>query len=56
MYGVSGFNQKFFTINVQTGQATQTGSTGIGFQNGGGFASDSRGVLYGVSKSGTGLP
>ena len=49
MYGVSGFNQKFFTINTQTGLATQTGSTGIGFQNGGGFAANSRGVLYGVS-------
>ncbi|MEO8044734.1 MAG: hypothetical protein ABI674_07490 [Spartobacteria bacterium] len=49
MYGVSGYNQKFYTINQQTGLATQTGSTGIGFQNGGGFASNSKGALYGVS-------
>jgi hypothetical protein len=39
MYGISGFDQKFYTINTSTGQAVQTGSTGIGFANGGGFAS-----------------
>lgn len=49
MYGVSGYNQKFYTISTKTGLATQTGSTGIGFQNGGGFASNSKGALYGVS-------
>jgi len=38
MYGISGFDQKFYTINTSTGQAVQTGSTGIGFANGGGFA------------------
>lgn len=49
MYGISGYNQKFYTINPQTGLATQTGSTGIGFQNGGGFAANSSGALYGVN-------
>ncbi|MGH8092510.1 MAG: hypothetical protein ACREIF_03435 [Chthoniobacterales bacterium] len=29
--------------------ATQIGSTGIGFQNGGGFAANAQGVLYGVN-------
>lgn len=48
VYGVSGFNQKFYTVNLLTGLATQTGSTNIGFQNGGGLAANSRGVLYGV--------
>lgn len=49
MYGISGFNQKFYTINTATGQAVQTGSTGIGFANGGGFAADEAGALFGVS-------
>jgi hypothetical protein len=49
MYGISGFNQKFYTINTSTGQAVQTGSTGIGFANGGGFASDRTGALFGIS-------
>jgi len=49
MYGISGFNQKFFTINTSTGQAVQTGSTGIGFANGGGFAADRAGALFGFS-------
>lgn len=53
MYGVSGFNQKFYTVNITTGLATQTGSTGLGFQNGGGFAANSRGVLYGVDNFST---
>jgi len=48
MYGISGFNEKFFTIDVTTGQAVQTGNTGIGFANGGGFASDRSGALFGV--------
>ncbi|MGI8956780.1 MAG: hypothetical protein ACR2II_07685 [Chthoniobacterales bacterium] len=48
MYGVSGFNQKFYTIDLQTGLATQTGSTGLGFQNGGALAADSTGALFGV--------
>ncbi|MGH8094005.1 MAG: hypothetical protein ACREIF_11115 [Chthoniobacterales bacterium] len=47
MYAVSGFNQKFYTINLATGLATQTGSTGLGFQNGGGLAANSTGALYG---------
>ena len=47
MYGISGFNEKFFTINTATGAATQTGNTGIGFANGGGFASDRSGALFG---------
>ena len=49
MYGVSGNNQKFYTINTATGEAVQTGSTGIGFQNGGGLAADRTGALFGVS-------
>jgi plastocyanin len=49
MYGISGFNQKFYTINTTTGEAVQTGSTGIGFANGGGFAADRTGALFGVS-------
>lgn len=48
MYAVSGFNQKFYTVNLQTGFATQTGSTDLGFQSGGGLAANSRGVIYGV--------
>jgi hypothetical protein len=51
MYGISGFNQKFFTINTTTGEAVQTGSTGIGFANGGGFAADRTGALFGISNS-----
>ena len=47
MYGISGFNEKFFTIDVTTGAAVQTGNTGIGFANGGGFASDRSGALFG---------
>ncbi|HEY1769639.1 MAG TPA: hypothetical protein VGG02_05235 [Chthoniobacterales bacterium] len=49
MYGVSGNNQKFYTVNIQTGVATQIGSTGIGFQNGGGLASTTTGLLYGAN-------
>ena len=49
MYGIDGFNQKFYTINTSTGLAVQTGSTGIGFANGGGFASDLTGALFGIS-------
>jgi len=48
MYGVSGFNQKFYTINTSTGAAVQTGSTGLGFQNGGGLAADRTGALFGI--------
>jgi hypothetical protein len=48
MYGVSGFNQKFYTVNTATGAAVQTGSTGLGFQNGGGLAADSSGAVFGV--------
>jgi hypothetical protein len=49
MYGICGFNQKFFTINTATGEAVQTGITEIGFANGGGFAADRTGALFGVS-------
>jgi len=49
MYGICGFNQKFYTVNTATGLATQTGSTGIGFANGGGFAADMTGALFGIS-------
>jgi hypothetical protein len=48
MYGVSGFNQKFYTINTTTGQAVQTGSTGLGYQNGGGLAADRTGAIFGI--------
>jgi hypothetical protein len=49
MYGVSGNNQKFYTINTATGQAVQTGSTGIAFQNGGALAADRTGALFGIT-------
>ena len=49
MYGISGFNEKFYTINTATGQAVQTGSTGIGYQNGGGLAADRTGALFGIN-------
>src|SRR4030095_10177728 len=48
MYAVSGYNQKFYTITTATGQATQTGSTGLGYQNGGGLAADRTGALFGI--------
>ena len=48
MYSISGFNQKFYTINTSTGEAVQTGSTLIGFANGGGFAADRTGALFGI--------
>ncbi len=48
MYGVSGNNQKFYTINTATGQAVQTGSTLLGYQNGGGLAADRTGALFGI--------
>jgi hypothetical protein len=49
MYGISGNNQKFYTVNTATGQATQTGITGIGFVNGGGLTADSTGALFGIN-------
>ena len=49
MYGISGFNEKFYTINTATGEAVQTGSTRIGFAAGGGFAADRTGALFGFS-------
>ncbi len=49
MYGISGFNEKFYTINTTTGEAVQTGSTRIGFASGGGFAADRTGALFGFS-------
>jgi hypothetical protein len=49
VYGISGFDQKFYTINTSTGQAVQTGQTGIGSANGGGFASNMTGALFGFS-------
>jgi hypothetical protein len=48
MYAVSGYNQKFYTINTATGQAVQTGSTLLGYQNGGGLAADRTGALFGI--------
>ena len=53
MYAVSGFNEKFYTVNLTTGLATQIGNTGIGFQNGGGLAANSAGLLYGVNNFST---
>jgi hypothetical protein len=49
MYSISGFDQHFFTITVATGEAVIIGSTGIGFANGGGFAADSTGALFGFN-------
>jgi hypothetical protein len=49
IYGISGFDQKFYTINTSTGQAVQTGSTGIGFANGGGFGANSTGAVFGFN-------
>ena len=49
IYSISGFDQKFYIIDVSTGQAIQAGSTGIGFANGGGFAADLRGALFGFN-------
>ena len=48
MYAVSGFDQKFFTGNTETGQFVQTGSTQLGFQNGGALAADNTGAIFGV--------
>jgi hypothetical protein len=48
MYAVSGTNQKFYTIDTTTGLATQIGSTLLGYQNGGGFAANRTGALFGV--------
>jgi len=48
MYAVSSTNQKFYTIDTTTGLATQTGSTLLGYQNGGGLAADRTGALFGV--------
>jgi len=49
MFGLSEFDQNFYTINTSTGQAVQTGSTGIGVVNQGGLAVDSSGALFGVT-------
>jgi hypothetical protein len=48
MYAVSGYDQKFFSIDTTTGQGTQVGSTLLGYQNGGGLAADRTGAIYGV--------
>ena len=48
MYAVSGYNQKFYTVDTTTGAASQTGSTLLGYQNGGGLAADNTGNIYGV--------
>jgi hypothetical protein len=49
MYSISGFDQHFFTITVATGEAVILGSTNISFANGGGFAADMTGKLFGFS-------
>jgi hypothetical protein len=49
MYGLSEFDQNFYTINTSTGQAIQIGSTGIGFTKQGGLAADRRAALFGVT-------
>lgn len=51
--GCPGFNQKFYSVNLTTGLATQIGSTDLGFQNGGGLGANSHGVLYGVDNFST---
>ena len=48
MYAVSGFDQKFFTIDLTTGVGSQAGSTKLGYQNGGGLDADATGAIYGV--------
>lgn len=53
MYAVSGYNEKFYTVNVTTGLATQSGSTKLGYQNGGGLGANSRGAIYGVDNFST---
>ncbi len=53
VYAVSGYNQKFYSVNLSTGLATQTGSTGLGYQNGGGLGANSKGVIYGVDNFST---
>lgn len=53
MYAVSGFNQRFYTVNLDTGLATQIGSTALGFQNRGGLGANSKGALYGVDNFST---
>jgi hypothetical protein len=49
MHALSEFDPKFYTINTVTGQAVQTGSTGIPDTNQGGLAADRRGALFGVT-------
>ena len=49
MYGLAAYDQKFYPINTVTGQAVQTGSTGIDFTKQGGLAADRRGALFGVT-------
>ncbi len=49
LYGLPESKQNFYTINASTGQAVQTGSTGIGVVNQGGLAVDSSGALFGVT-------
>lgn len=49
VYGLSEFDENFYTINTSTGQAVQAGSTGIGFPKQGGLAAYRRGALFGVT-------
>lgn len=53
MYGVSGYNEKFYTVNQSTGLATQSGSTKLGYQNGGGLGANSGSTIYGVDNFST---
>ena len=49
VYGLSEFDENFYTINTSTGQAVQTGSTGIRFAKQGGLAADRTGAFFGVT-------
>ena len=49
MYAVSGSSKYFYTVDKLTGLTTKTGNTTTPPKRGGGFAADSRGVLYGTN-------
>lgn len=49
IYGLSEFDQDFYTINPSTGQAVPIGLTGIDLITQGGLAADRRGALLGVT-------
>ena len=48
-YAISGSSKYFFIVDKETGLTTKTGNTETYPARGGGFAADSRGVLYGTN-------